>query len=176
MQVGDERQARAVHDSASGFQPGQQVFVEQCDGNALTTPNWTPNIDCDVGTSPAPVFTPPSGVVVFDASDLNHRFTPVKGLSPEGNFACFTDISPKGVPHFDSCKVRISTNNTQATKDQIFIDIVLAGHGGASTAAASTSSSSSGSSSAVVFVVIGVVVVVLLGGAFALRSRRARTR
>ena len=158
--------------SASGFQPGQQVYVEQCDGNPDTAPNWTPSIDCDIGTSPAPVFTPASGTVVFDTSDLNHRFTPVKGLSPEGNFACFTSTSPSGVPHFNTCQVRISTNNTQATTDQIFLELTMAGQAGTTGSAAAASSSSS-SSSTVVFVVLGVVVVVLLGGALLLRSRRA---
>ena len=40
---------------ATGFTPGQQVFVEECDGNATTVANWDPAINCDSGSSPAPV-------------------------------------------------------------------------------------------------------------------------
>jgi hypothetical protein len=154
---------------ASGFQPGQQVYVEQCDGVAITDPHWTPDVDCDIATSPAPVFTPASGTVVFSATDLNHRFTPVQGLSPQGDFACFTATSPTGIPHFDTCKVRISTNNTQATTDQLFIGLSLSGHGGST-----KSKSSSGSSSAGILVAVGVVIAaLLLAAVFMLRRRRA---
>ena len=40
---------------ASGFQSGQQVYVEQCDGVAITDPHWTPAVDCDIGTAGAGV-------------------------------------------------------------------------------------------------------------------------
>jgi hypothetical protein len=156
---------------ASGFQPGQQVYVEQCDGIAITDPHWTPAVDCDIGTSPAPVFAPASGVVEFAKVDLNHRFTPIMGLSPQGGFACFTTTAPKGIPHFDTCKLRISTNNTQPTKDQLFLELVLPGH-----AVAQASSSSSGTSP-IVFVAIGVLVaaVVAVATVIGLRARRAST-
>src|SRR5258708_31324677 len=84
--------------TVDGFRPGQQGFVEQCDGVAVTDPHWTPSVDCDAGTSPAPVFTPASGTVVFDKVNLNHRFTPVKGLSPQGSFLCFGSSKRAGLP------------------------------------------------------------------------------
>src|SRR4051812_18679409 len=72
--------------SVGGFAPGQQVFVEQCDGVAVTDPHWSASVDCDPGTAPAPVFVPASGIAVFDKDNLNHRFTPVQGTSPQGFF------------------------------------------------------------------------------------------
>ena len=153
---------------ASGYQSGQQVYVEQCDGIAITDPHWSPAVDCDIGTSPAPVFAPASGIVEFPKDDLNHRFTPVMGLSPQGDFACFTTAAANGVPHFDTCKVRISTNNTQATKDQLFVELVLPGHAGAK------ASSSSSGLSPIAIAAIGVLiaVVVAVATAIGLRARR----
>ena len=154
--------------TVKGYTPGQQVYIEQCDGLAITDPHWTPAIDCDVGTSPAPVFTPPSGTVVFDPANVNHRFTPVKGLSPQGNFACFATTSGKpGVPAFPTCKVRISTDNSQATTDQVFFDLAPPG--------THASSSSSSSTLTIVLVIAGAVVLVLLGGLFVVRRRPRAT-
>src|ERR1700733_12007545 len=61
---------------ATGYSPGQQVFVEQCDGNAPSVPNWDPTINCDSGSSPAPVIADSSGVAYFDATSANHAFVP----------------------------------------------------------------------------------------------------
>ena len=117
------------------------------------------------------MFAPASGTVEFGKDDLNHRFTPILGLSPQGGFACFTTSAPNGIPHFDTCKVRISTNNTQPTKDQLFLELVLPGHAGVQ------ASSSSSGTSPIVFVAIGVLVaaVVAVATVIGLRARRAST-
>ena len=153
--------------TATGFRPGQQVFIEQCDGLAITDPHWTPSIDCDAGTSPAPVFTPPSGTVVFDKDSANHRFTPVLGLTPQSQFVCFEASKTPGVPGFNTCKVRISSNNAQPTTDQVFLDMAPVGYH-----APKPASSSSSSSTTIVLVVVGALVVVILGAGVALRTRR----
>lgn len=158
----------------SGFQPGEQVYIEQCDGVAITDPHWTPTVDCDIGTSPAPVFTPSSGIVVFGKDDLNHRLVPFRGSSPQGEFSCFGATAQKGNPNFGTCKIRISTNNTQPTKDQLFLELVLAGHAGSSGSSSGSGSGSSSSGATIALIVVGVAVVLLLVGFATFRSRRRR--
>jgi len=101
---------------ASGFQPGRQVFVEQCDGTPPSAPNWSPTLNCDLGSSPAPVVAGSDGRAGFDAHDHNHAFIPFVGESPEALFSC---SSPS------TCTVRVSTNNSTATSDQVFFAIAL---------------------------------------------------
>ena len=115
---------------ASGFTPGAQVFIEQCDGNAPTVPNWDPTINCDSGTSPAPVIADSSGVAYFDAGSANHKFVPFKGESPQGDFNCIGLSDPPlaptdSVPDFDDCQVRVSSSNTMSTDDQQFFGLVV---------------------------------------------------
>jgi hypothetical protein len=113
---------------ASGFAPDTNVFIEQCDGAAPSTPGWDPTINCDLGSSPAPVTSDSAGNVVFSASDVNHRFTAFKGESPQGLFNCLApgQAAPSnGLPNFGSCQVRISSNNTGPTSDQVFFTLRL---------------------------------------------------
>lgn len=154
--------------TVDGFRPGQQVYVEQCDGVAITDPHWTPSVDCDSGTSPAPVFTPASGTVVFDKANLNHRFTPVKGLSPQGDFVCFGSSTLAGVPAYPTCKVRVSTNNGQSTTDQVFVELVPVGY----RPSTSPTSSASSSSTTAALVGVGVVVIAAIAAVIVLRLRR----
>ena len=114
--------------SASGFAAGANVFVEQCDGTPTTATGWDPSQNCDLGSSPAPVAANASGNVTFDATDANHAFTPFKGSSPQGIFNCLspTQASPgNGLPDFRNCQVRVSTNNTAGTSDQVLFGITL---------------------------------------------------
>ena len=46
---------------ASGFVPDQSVFIEQCDGTPSTTVGWDATLNCDLGSSPAPVALTPAG-------------------------------------------------------------------------------------------------------------------
>ena len=73
---------------ATGFEPGTHVYVEQCDGTSPDGLQWSPTIDCDLGTSPAAAVAGSDGSVVFDASDPNLSFHPFRGESPEGLFNC----------------------------------------------------------------------------------------
>ena len=118
---------------AAGFQPGRLVVVEQCDGKSPSAPNWSPTLNCDLGTSPAPVIAGGDGRAVFDAHDHNHAFTPFVGESPEALFSC-------GSP--GACTVRVSTNNSTATADQVFFAIALPRPTTAAPAAAGATSGS----------------------------------
>lgn len=114
----------------SGFTPGQQVFVEECDGNAPSVPNWDPAINCDSGSSPAPVVADSSGVAYFDSGSANHKFVPFKGVSPQGNFNCLGPDDPSltgsnGFPDFRNCQVRVSSNNGDTTTDQQMFGLVV---------------------------------------------------
>ena len=116
--------------SVAGFAPQQQVFVEQCDGLSPSTPNWDPTIDCDSGSSPAPVAVSSDGRAVFAADDLNHRFTPFVGSSPQDQFSCLPAGAPAGgggagMPAYSNCQVRVSTNNATVTPDQVMFSLAL---------------------------------------------------
>ncbi len=120
--------------TAHGFPPNTNVFVEQCDGTSTATPGWSPTINCDNLTSPAPVISTAGGVATFTKDDPNLGFTPFKGESPGGLFNCLSlhDASPNnGVPDFRNCTVRVSTNNAAVTGDQVFLNILLPDGGAA---------------------------------------------
>ena len=114
--------------SAAGFAVGANVFVEQCDGVAATAPGWDPTINCDLGSSPAAAVADASGNVSFPVADPNFAFKPFKGMSPQGLFNCLSlnDASPaNGLIDHRLCKLRVSTNNSAATADQVFLPLVL---------------------------------------------------
>jgi len=114
--------------TATGFTAGSNIFVEQCDRVAPTTVGWDPSVNCDLGSSPAAATADGTGAVTFDSADLNHAFHPFKGASPQGIFNCLSlnDPSPNnGLPDFRTCKIRVSTNNSMATADQVFRTLVL---------------------------------------------------
>jgi hypothetical protein len=113
---------------ASGFDPNSNVYVEQCDGVSPATPGWDPTLDCDLGTSPAPSTADGSGNVTFSSNDLNHSFHPFKGQSPQGLFDCLASQDPPSVtgnPSYTNCQVRVSSNNTTGTSDQVFFTMQL---------------------------------------------------
>jgi large repetitive protein len=114
--------------SASGFAPGANVFVEQCDGVPATQSGWDAAQDCDLGSSPSPAAADASGNVTFNAADPNHAFTPFKGESPQSLFNCLAsgESSPgNGLTDYTNCQLRVSTNNTAGTSDQVFLTLTL---------------------------------------------------
>jgi hypothetical protein len=114
--------------TVSGFQPGQQVFLEQCDGVKPSAPNWSPTTHCDIGSSPSGGIVGGNGSYTFRASDKNHAFVPFKGTSPSGIFDCLSanDSAPHdGLPQYRDCQLRASTSNGQPTGDQAFITLQL---------------------------------------------------
>jgi hypothetical protein len=113
--------------TASGFQPDDVVFIEQCDGSSTSDIFWDPTINCDLGSSPAPATADAGGVVTFAVGDGNHRFSPFQGDSPQGIFNCRAPgtAAASSLPSFTNCKVRVSTNNSATTGDQQFLPITL---------------------------------------------------
>ncbi len=120
---------RYVTVTASGFQPDDNVFIEQCDGTSTSSVFWDPTINCDLGSSPASAVANGSGVVTFSATDVNHRFRPVAGDSPQGLFNCRAPgtAASGSLPSFTNCQVWVSTSNAAATSDQQFFTLTLPG-------------------------------------------------
>ena len=66
--------------------------------------------------------------MTFSSSDVNHRFKPFKGTSPQGLFDCRATGDPAsapGQPSFTNCQVRVSSNNSTSTSDQVFFTLSL---------------------------------------------------
>jgi hypothetical protein len=154
--------------TVTGFAPGTQVYVEQCNDRPTSAENWLPARDCDIGSSPAAAIVDKEGHAKFSADDPNHAFRPFVGLSPQSLFYCVppgTPNSTDNLPSYERCQIRVSTNNVQPTADQVFLPFVLG---------ASTHSKGGSNRTAIILLVVAVLVVI---AAFAaLRSRRSRSR
>jgi hypothetical protein len=149
--------------SATGFQPGHLVYLEQCNGRGPAEPNWSPSLDCDVGNAPPPAIVDKSGTATFATTDPDRKFTPFVGPSPSSLFNCLAPNGPhpnNGLTSYTNCQIRVSSNNVAATQDQVFSSIVFGGSGG-------------GSSHAGWLIALGAVLVVLaiLGLFLVLRGR-----
>ena len=68
--------------TASGFTPGAQVFVEQCDGVDPSTFGWSPTADCDLGTSPSPATAEQYGHGDVRVDQRELRVHAVQGSEP----------------------------------------------------------------------------------------------
>jgi hypothetical protein len=104
------------------------------------------------------------GIARFDAANPNQKVLLSVGQSPEGIFNCTaprTAPPSNGLRNFTTCQLRVSTNNTQATTDQVFLPIVFG--------ETSSGRSPTGWKAAVV---IGGVVVLLIVGVVLLFARR----
>jgi hypothetical protein len=151
---------------ATGFAPGTNVFVEECDGRAPSEPRWSPSLDCDLGNAPAPAIADSTGTARFSKNDHNRQFVPVVGAGPSNLFNC---IAPHSTPpanqltSYTKCQIRVSTNNTAATDDQVFRAVVI-GSGG--------SGGGSGTAVAAGVIVVLVVVGAVVGTVLWLRRRR----
>ena len=69
-----------------------------------------------------------SGNVSFPSADPNFGFHPFKGASPQGIFNCLSPNDPSpanGLTDYRSCRIRVSSNNSAATADQVFLPIQL---------------------------------------------------
>lgn len=138
--------------AATGFTPTALVYVEQCDGVDPTTKDWSPTVDCDLGSSPAPAIVDATGKATFLATDVNHAFTPFKGESEQSLFNCLSPTQPSpanGLADFRNCRMRVSTNNNAITADQSFVALTLPelGSGTTTTSTSTTVSTSSSSTS-----------------------------
>jgi hypothetical protein len=162
--------------AAAGFPFRTPVFVEQCNGRPPSAPNWSPTIDCDLASAQAPVNADAKGAVRFPASDPALVLKAFSGPSPQGLFNCLSPGAPSpdnGLPDFENCQIRVASNPTHATADQVFLPIVL----GASASATSSRSSSSSSSTAL-WLGLAALVAVIAGavGVWMWRRPRAAAR
>jgi hypothetical protein len=110
--------------------PKPNIFEEICDGTPSTAQGWDPTINCDAGTAGSSTQPDASGNVSFPASDPNKHVNPFRGESPSGLFNCIHtgDTPPaNGLPTFDNCQLRVSSNNTASTSDQQFLTMTLPG-------------------------------------------------
>jgi hypothetical protein len=156
----------------SGFRPGVNVYVEQCDGKAITAPHWSVNIDCDPGSSPAGATADAHGVARFPASDPNFNFVEVLGESPSRLWNCLGPHTPKpndGLSSYTTCQVRVSSNNTQVTDDQLFFPITVAG---ATTGTAGGGANHSSHTVLVLVLVIAAIACATAGIVVFVRTRR----
>ncbi len=154
----------------TGLTAGSQAWIEQCDGTTAGDPKWSPVRNCDVATSPAAAIVATDGTATFAADDPNHAFRPTHGAMPQGLFNCLApgEKDPdNGAPSSTSCVVRVSSNNTAVTADQVFRALRF-------TDSASASTSSDSSSSLPIVAVAVIAIVVLGGGALFWRARRPR--
>lgn len=115
--------------TASGFQPFESVFLEVCNGRPPTANDWTPTIDCDLGSAPAAAVADDKGVVTFAADDPNHALYPFVGQGPQQLFSCLapgaTAEPAVGIESYSNCQLRVSTSNNDATDDQVFVTMTL---------------------------------------------------
>jgi hypothetical protein len=127
--VGDDGYAAPFTVKAGGFEPYESVFVEMCNGRPASAADWSPTIDCDLGSSPAAAVADESGVATFAADDPNHSLFPFVGPGPQELFQCFaagaTGPARTGIESYTNCQLRVSTSNTDATDDQVFVTMAL---------------------------------------------------
>ena len=153
----------------AGFKPSISVYIEQCNGKPSTDAKWKPTLDCDIQTSPAAAITDVNGVATFAAGDANHAFRPFAGRSPQDLFSCTGPghaAPEQGIPNYEHCQVRVSSNNIDATDDQTFLPMTFPGTDG--------STSSSDGSDPPYVLIAALAVVVIGGGAFFFFRRRER--
>lgn len=114
--------------SGTGFPDSTAMFVEVCDGVSPSAQGWDPTLDCDLGSSPGSAASDASGNVTFSSTDLNRRFRPFEGASPQGDFNCLgpSQTDPNnGLTSYTNCQIRVSSNNSAATDDQAFLTMTL---------------------------------------------------
>ncbi len=156
---------------ATGFQPNANVYAEVCNGRVPSDPHWRPQVDCDLGSAPSPAIADSHGKVTFPAGDPNSGVLFFHGESPQHIFNCLTPSEPSPKNHLDdyrTCQVRVSTNNADATADQVFVKFTLGTSG--------SSSSSSSSKGLLVLVLVGIAIIVILAIVFVSRRRSTATR
>jgi hypothetical protein len=138
--------------AGTGYLTNQQVFIEICDGNnASTFPGWDPNANCDLATSPAASTAQgTAGTTSWPATTASNSIVDFRGTSPQGIFNCVAQEDVQGVPQnsdgsytltasatkngeplapgvpsWTNCQLRMSSNNSAVTADQVFITLTI---------------------------------------------------
>ncbi len=156
--------------AAGGFAPGSNVFAEQCDGRAPTAEHYNVTVDCDIGSAPPPAIADAQGVARWDATNPNRRILFFAGASPQGLFNCVggpVSDPHNNLPTYKTCQIRVSSNNTQITPDQVYLTMTFD-----SVSVGRSSSSKAGLILGIVAVDIGIVaLLVALGRRSSARER-----
>jgi hypothetical protein len=161
---------QAVTIRASGFKPGDQVVIVQCNGVPATDVAWRPTFDCDSATATAAATADDHGDVSFPAGDVNFGLRIVKGPSPQRLFNCLAPGDPEpnnGVKSYTTCQVRVTTDVVHPSNDQAFMSFQFKGNTGGT-------SSSSDSNTGVIVIIVVIAAVVIVGGAMFITMRRRR--
>ncbi len=112
---------------ATGYQAGQNVFIEQCDGVDPSTPAWSVAIDCDFGFSPSPAIADNNGTASF-VGDGNNFQAFKDGRDAQNKFNCIGPNDPpsnNGKTDYKTCRIRVASNASSATGDQTFLSITM---------------------------------------------------
>jgi hypothetical protein len=137
--------------AGTGYLQNQNVFIEMCDGLPSSNPAWDPTADCDLVSSPAAsTAQTTAGNVSWPATLPSNSIGDFRGQSPQQIFNCVaqedvpTGQAPnpdgsfnldgvnggntqngeplaQGVESWLNCQVRMSSNNSASTTDQVFI-------------------------------------------------------
>lgn len=97
---------------STGWRFHQLVFIEICDGKPATAAGWSPGLDCDDETSPAPVAASATGMVTFPANNSNFAIVTFHGASPNGSFNC---LAKNEIPRDAIPKTQRDTNGRPFT-------------------------------------------------------------
>jgi hypothetical protein len=121
-----------VNVTSTGWDPGESVYITQCDGKNPGDVTWSVQNDCDFGRSPGPVTADGSGVATFSGGDplgSGHSFSPFHdGSDAQGKFNCLAPGEASlgnGEPDWHICRIMVTSNNTIATGDQTFRTILF---------------------------------------------------
>jgi hypothetical protein len=141
--------------AGTGYLTNQNVFIEICDGLPSSNPAWDPTADCDLVTSPAAsTAQTTAGNVSWPATLPSNSIGDFRGQSPQQIFNCVAQQDvPSGTPQNSdgsynldgvnggntqngepiaqgveswlNCQVRMSSNNSSSTTDQVFITTTI---------------------------------------------------
>ena len=113
---------------ARGFEPYESVFIEQCNGRPPSGRRLAPDASTATSVRLRPRRSPtPTAAVTFLGDGSEPRAPPVRRR--RARRSCSTACrrrraSPdNGLTDFRDCQVRVSSNNTAATDDQVFLHL-----------------------------------------------------
>lgn len=133
--------------TATGFTPGQNVFIEQCDCVDPASATWSVTIDCDFGLSPSPAIADGGGTATFSGTGNNFQAFR-DGRDAQNKFNCVNaadrPLNP-AKPSYTTCRIRVSSNNSSATGDQAFLTITMPSIGAPTAPTIGTATAGTGS-------------------------------
>jgi hypothetical protein len=120
---------QAVDVVATGFIPGQNVFIEQCDGKDPADPTWSVSIDCDFGLAPSAAIATDTGEADFVGAGNNFVAFKNGKTEAQNKFNCIGHDDPptnNGKTDWTTCRIRVDVNPSgPPTGEQAFLPITL---------------------------------------------------